>query len=114
VASPRWPSRRKGAELTPNEDELYDRHSEELQSSGAMVLAFAPEGISRATSLRGDIITDGPFLETKEVIVGFYVIEAYDLDEALAIARKNPIVKRGGGVEVRPITGGIVVGLASM
>jgi hypothetical protein len=79
-----------------------------------MVLAFAPEGISRATSLRGDIITDGPFLETKEVIVGFYVIEAYDLDEALAIARKNPIVKRGGGVEVRPITGGIVVGLASM
>ena len=58
MASPRWPSRRKGAELTPNEDELYDRHSEELQSSGAMVLAFALEDISKATSLRGDIITD--------------------------------------------------------
>jgi hypothetical protein len=108
------PTLEEGAEPTPNEDELYDRHSEELQSSGAMVLAFALEDISKATSLRGDIITDGPFLETKEVIVGFYVIEAYDLDEALAIARKNPIVKRGGGVEVRPITGGIVVGLASM
>jgi hypothetical protein len=56
-----------------------------------------------ATSVRADAITDGPFLDSKEVVAGFYVIEAPDLDAALAIARSNPVVRDGGGVEVRPV-----------
>jgi hypothetical protein len=56
-----------------------------------------------ATSIRGDTITDGPFVDSKEVVAGFYVIEAPDLDAALAIARRNPAVLNGGGVEVRPV-----------
>ena len=56
-----------------------------------------------ATSIRGDTITDGPFVDAKEVVAGFYVIEAPDLDAALAIARPNPAVREGGGVEVRPV-----------
>jgi hypothetical protein len=49
------------------------------------------------------ILTDGPFIDSKEVVAGFYVIEAPDLDAALAIAATNPVVRDGGGVEVRPV-----------
>lgn len=97
------------SEPTSDDHELYDRHSEELQSSGAMVAAFALEDPSRATSLRGNLITDEPYLETKEVIVGFYVIETPEFEAASVTVRANPIVQRGGGVEVRPVAGGVVV-----
>lgn len=57
----------------PDPDALkpYDEHSEALQKSGIMRAAFALEGPHTATSLRGAIITDGPFLESKELIAGF-------------------------------------------
>ena len=55
-------------------------------------------------------VTDGPFIEAKEVILGFYVIEAPDLDAALEIARRNPVLGDGGGLEVRPVAQGRVVG----
>jgi hypothetical protein len=59
-----------------------------------------------ATSVRSDgsggfAITDGPFAESKEALGGYYVIDAADLDEALAIAKEVPAPF--GGVEVRPI-----------
>ena len=59
-----------------------------------------------ATSIRKNasgefVTTDGPFAETKEAIGGYYVIEAADLDEAIAIASQVPA--EFGGVEVRPI-----------
>jgi hypothetical protein len=47
------------------------------------------------------LTTDGPFAETKEALGGYYLIEAADLDEAIAIAKQVPV--RTGGVEVRPI-----------
>jgi len=61
---------------------------------------------STATSLRatgrGSVtVTDGAFTEAKEVIGGYYVIEARDLDQALALARQVPAPF--GGVEVRPV-----------
>ncbi|MEV6272168.1 YciI family protein [Kribbella sp. NPDC051936] len=62
-----------------------------------------------ATSIRSDgngghVVTDGVFAETKEVLGGYYVIEAADLDEALAIAKQVPSPM--GGVEVRPLVNG--------
>jgi len=45
---------------------------------------------------------DGPFAETREQLGGFYIVEATDLDEAIAIARQIPIAK-DGAVEVRPV-----------
>jgi hypothetical protein len=68
-----------------------------------MMAAFALTPRDMATSIRGDAITDGPFVDSKEVVAGFYVIEAPDLDAALAIARQNPVVSHGGGVELRPV-----------
>ncbi|MHB1433768.1 MAG: YciI family protein [Streptosporangiaceae bacterium] len=84
-----------------------DRHSDELAASGAMLAAYALTPRDMATSIRADTITDGPFVDAKEVVAGFYVIEAADLDAALAIAGRNPVVREGGGVEVRPVAGSV-------
>ena len=90
-------------DATPEELESCDEHSDDLVESGSMVMAYALTPKDMATSIRGDTITDGPFVDSKEVVAGFYVIEAPDLDAALAIARLNPAVRDGGGVEVRPV-----------
>ena len=62
-----------------------------------------------ATTLRavdGELLlTDGPFAETKEVFGGFYLVDAEDLDAALALAAQIPAVRLGGSVEVRPVAG---------
>ena len=60
-----------------------------------------------ATTVRvenGDTVTtDGPFAETKEVLGGFYLFEADDLDTALEVAARVPAARLGGAVEVRPL-----------
>ncbi len=66
----------------------------------------ALEHTHTATSIRPDgaggfVVTDGPFAETKEQLGGYYLIEAADLDEAIARAEEIPMAE--GGVEVRPI-----------
>jgi len=90
-------------DATPEDLETCDDHSDDLADSGVMIAAYALTPRDMATSVRDDIITDGPFVDSKEVVAGFYVIEAPDLDAALAIARTNPVVRDGGGVEVRPV-----------
>jgi hypothetical protein len=66
----------------------------------------ALQPVATATSIRKDAsgsatVTDGPFYETKEALGGFYLVEAADLDEAIAIAKQVPAAF--GGVEVRPV-----------
>ncbi|MBV8933626.1 MAG: hypothetical protein JOZ47_21250 [Kutzneria sp.] len=60
-----------------------------------------------ATSVRvvggRTLMTDGPFADTKEVLGGFYLVEAADLDEALELAAGLPAARLGGAVEVRPV-----------
>ena len=56
-----------------------------------------------ATTVREGLVTDGPFADTKEVLGGYYVLEAADLDEALEFALRIPAVRLGGAVEVRPL-----------
>jgi hypothetical protein len=73
---------------------------EELGGKISSPQALAPS--TTATSIRGDVITDGPFIESKEVLAGFFVLDARDLDHALEIAKRCPGTWRGG-VEVRPL-----------
>ncbi len=65
----------------------------------------ALQGSHTATSIRpegnGFAVTDGPFVETKEVLGGYYLIEAADLDEAIRVAKDIPMPF--GGLEVRPV-----------
>lgn len=50
-----------------------------------------------------NLITDGPYADAKEVLGGYYVLEAFDLDAALEFAQRIPAVRLGGAVEVRPL-----------
>jgi hypothetical protein len=80
----------------------HTRFAEQIGELGAkMIGGNGLEPVATATSIRGDVVTDGPFVETKESLGGYYLIEAADLDQALAVARLCPT--RQGGVEVRPI-----------
>ena len=72
-------------------------------AGGREVAGMALQPQATATSIRGGLLTDGPFIETKEELAGIFVIEARDLDHALELARMTPIVE--GGVEVRPLLG---------
>jgi len=84
----------------------YAAFTEELRKSGRFVAGDQLQPTSTATSVRvrsGETLTtDGPFAETKEVLGGYYAIEADSLDEALEWAAKIPSSKVGT-VEVRPI-----------
>jgi hypothetical protein len=79
-----------------------------VEAGGREVAGLALEPTSTATSIRGGVITDGPFIEAKEAILGVFVIEARDLDHAIELAAMTPIVD--GGVEVRPLVDFQVVG----
>jgi hypothetical protein len=82
--------------------EAHNRFAEQIVEQGAkMVGGNALQATATATSVRGDVVTDGPFAETKEALGGYYLIEANDLDQALAIAKLCPAPF--GGVEVRPL-----------
>lgn len=78
----------------------YGSKIEELGGKISSPYALAPS--SAAAAIKGDVITDGPFIESKEVLAGFFVLEARDLDHALEIAKLCPATWRGG-VEVRPL-----------
>lgn len=79
--------------------------NELLQREGHFVFADGLEPATTATTVDGQgekpIFTDGPYLETKEHLGGFWVIEAADLDEALELAARGSKACRGR-VEVRP------------
>jgi hypothetical protein len=77
------------------------------EAGGRIAAGMALEAPSTATAIRDELLTDGPFIETKEVLAGVYVLEARDLDHALMLAKMTPIVE--GGVEVRPLLGFEVV-----
>jgi hypothetical protein len=98
----------EAADATLEDLRGHDRHAAELAESGCLAAAFALEPGGTATSIRADTVTDGPFVDAKEVVAGFYVIDAPDLDAALRVAGRNPAVAQGGGVEVRPVAGGFV------
>lgn len=81
----------------------YDR---DLMQSGNMIHAEALQSPKSAVTVRvrnGETaVTDGPFIETKEYLGGFILIEAKDLNDAIRIAAGIPLAKLGA-IEVRPI-----------
>jgi len=80
----------------------HGRFAEQAGELGATILGGdALEPTATATTIRDDIVTDGPFAETKEVLGGYYLIDARDLDHALQVAKLCPAPF--GGVEVRPV-----------
>ena len=78
----------------------------QLSAAGQYRAAAPLEPTATATSVRvregKRVVTDGPFAETKEQLGGYFLIDARDLDEAIAIAARIPMARRGT-VEVRPV-----------
>ncbi len=83
----------------------HEKHSEDLIQAGALSAAYALSEPAAATAIRGSGETDGPYTETKELIAGIGIIQAENLDAALALARQHPATRHGAGVEVREIVG---------
>jgi hypothetical protein len=80
----------------------------ELNANGRYISANPLQPIATATSVRvrdgKQLVTDGPFAETREHLGGYFLINANDLDEAISIAARIPGARKGT-VEIRPIMG---------
>ncbi|HEY7437155.1 MAG TPA: YciI family protein [Methylomirabilota bacterium] len=94
---------RREADACTEESLAYD---EALRRTGHLLAAQALQPVETATTIRvrnGKLsTTDGPFAETKEQLGGFLLIEARDLNDAIQVAAKIPMGRRGS-IEVRPI-----------
>ncbi len=94
-------------------EQVLKEHGEFIERNGSVLRGgsgLLP--VETATSIRRDSgggfsVTDGAFVETKEALGGYYMIEVADLDEAIAVAKQVPAP--AGGVEVRPVRPGAVM-----
>ena len=96
----------------PNQDGVIDSwgdYTQALKDAGVLAGAEQLREADTATTVRlrgGErLLTDGPFIETKEHLLGFYLVDVPDLDTAVEWASRMPIV-RHGTVEVRPVVRG--------
>jgi hypothetical protein len=95
-----------------NESERQDCYEEstqlchELKAQGKFISASPLQPVATATSVRvregKRFITDGPFAETREQLGGYFLVDADDLDEAIAVAGRIPGARKGT-VEIRPV-----------
>jgi hypothetical protein len=101
-----------GDEQALSETERQDCYQEstqlarDLHANGQYLAANPLHPTAMATSVRmrdgKRLVTDGPFVETREQLGGYFLIEAKDLDEAIAVASRIPMARKGT-VEVRPV-----------
>ena len=107
---------RKMEALTKGEfEDLVARckaHDEELRRTGQVVLTESLEWATATIRSRGgkSLVTDGPFVESKEKVGGLFILEARDLNEAIRLASLHPAAhlgeQLGWAIEVRPIAAG--------
>ncbi|SFA74581.1 Uncharacterized conserved protein [Amycolatopsis marina] len=91
------------ADIPPEVMEANINAGEQIAAMGVRVVhehGMQPSATARTLHKDG-MVTDGPFIESKEVIAGFFVVEAENLDEAVAVGKLLPIMD--GAVEVRPL-----------
>jgi hypothetical protein len=108
----------QGDTPTPRDPEAWGRLSEEEQNAvfadykainenPAITPGVQMEDPGNATTVRVEdgrtLTTDGPFVETKEALGGYFVFEADDLDAAIELAAKLPPARLGGAIEIRPV-----------
>ena len=84
----------------------YNAYTQKLKAAGVHVAGDELQPIATAKSVRGEggaKVVDGPYVDTKEQLGGYYLIEAPNDGEALKWARQCPSTMHGGGMELRPI-----------
>ena len=108
-----WDSARMDAQVEPTPGKRPAEEGfpwlDDLQARGKWVTGdqLAPPRRARTVRVRGGKanVTDGPFVETKEAVGGFDIIEAASIEEAIEIASGHPVAQ-SGAIEVRPLWGG--------
>jgi hypothetical protein len=110
----------QGDTPTPRDPEAWARLSEDEQKAvyadyqainqtPGVTPGLALDSPETATTVRVEdgetLVTDGPFVATKEALGGFLIFEADDLDAAIELAARIPAARMGGGIEVRPVVG---------
>jgi hypothetical protein len=94
---------------TPSAEEFQARMAKclvwfnDLAAKGHLAQYGHPLNRTDGRLVRKADVTDGPYTETKDLVIGFSVIEAKDFDEATALARACPLVEAGCLIEVRPV-----------
>lgn len=88
--------------------EEFFAFDQEITAAGVVVSSFALEDPEHVVKVETDaageqVVSSGPFAEVQEFLGGTYIIEAADVDEAIAWAKKSPGSKPGGHVEIRPV-----------
>jgi hypothetical protein len=76
---------------------------EKLRKAGTFKAGDPLEGGGKVVSGTRKLVTDGPFAESKEVVGGYLLVTAKNLDDAVEISKECPIFAHGGSVEVRPV-----------
>jgi hypothetical protein len=107
-----WDAKKMNAQPEPSSGDTSKVESfpwlDDLQSKGGWITGdqLAPPRRARSVRVRDGrpIVTDGPFVETKEAVGGFDLIECGSLEEAVEIAAKHPVAQ-SGTIEVRPLWG---------
>jgi len=107
-----WDAKKMDAQTEPDPSAPPNEESfpwlDDLQARGRWITGdqLAPPRRARSVRVRDGkaIVTDGPFIESKEAVGGFDIIECGSLDEAVAIAAGHPVA-RTGTIEVRPLWG---------
>jgi len=93
--------------LSAEEQEAIVGEYRAIRESPGVMGGDQLQPVETATTVRVQdgktLLTDGPFVDAKEHLGGYCLVEAHDLDTALEIARKIPAARMGGAVEVRPL-----------
>lgn len=95
-----------GRPETPEQGEqVMQKWADWMQGLGAQLKdrgqPLEPSG--KVVSGKNKDVSDGPFVETKDLVGGFSIVEASSLDQAAELSKGCPIFERGGSVEVRPV-----------
>ena len=107
-----WDAEKMDAQTEPDRAKTPDAESfpwlDDLQAQGKWIAGdqLAPPRRARSVRVRNGkaIVTDGPFVETKEAVGGFDIIECGSLEEAVEVASRHPVAQTGT-IEVRPLWG---------
>ncbi len=86
--------------------QAYNAYTDKLKQAGVYVGGDELDVVAKAKSVRGiggTQVVDGPFVDTKEALGGYYLIDCASEAEALNWAKQAPTMMHGGGVELRPL-----------
>jgi hypothetical protein len=76
---------------------------QDMTKRGHLAVYGQPLDRTGGAVVRGGVVSDGPYAETKDIVMGYSVIAAADLDEAIHLAQSHPIHDDGGMIEIRPV-----------